>query len=237
MSESYKNSGVALFKSDNKLYDMEKARESVRKSLPSVGLRYDDGVVLISYVWDTESNLLDKSGIRKVRKLTDEVGATFSGKVSDGQQIMTKLQDSVLEDYDNFDKTNDVDYHTKQISSDMEDKSLQRTTRIFGVELLVGGFDNRSQPCLYHVDPDGSMTCWYAYAVGRNQNSIIEYLEDKYNENIDKSEAIRIGLNGLLKNLDRANIEPKDFQGCYINNKGYDEINNSRIQKVISDQK
>lgn len=235
MSETYKNSGIALFQSDNKLYDMEKARESVKKSLPSVGLRYNDGVILISYVWDTQSDLIDKKGIRRVRRLTEEVGATFSGKVSDGQELMTKLQDSVLDDYDDFDKTNDIDYHTRQISSDMEDKSLQRTTRLFGVELLVGGFDNREHPCLYHLDPGGTVTPWYAYAIGKGQKSILEYLESKYTKSIDRNKAIQIGLRSLLNQLDQ-DFEPEDFQGCYISNEGYNEIDNSRFQEIIGDQ-
>lgn len=220
---------LSIFKSDNKLYDIEKARASVNKSLPSIGIRYDNGVLLISHTWESDSRLLDKNDVRHVQKLTDNVGATFAGTPSDGMRLIDELQDYVLEDYDKFEEVADIDFHIKKLSKQMEEMSLKMTTRIFGVEILVAGYDNRNEPLLYKIDPSGNISSWSAYSIGKYQSESLDNLEENYDESINLSDAISLAMESITID-ENMNYEPEDFQGCYISEEdGYNRIETKTI--------
>ena len=50
--------------------------------------------------------------------------------------------------------------------------------------MMFGGIDPEVGPQIHQVDPSGMITCYRANAIGKNSKTIIEYLEDKYDENL-----------------------------------------------------
>ena len=69
--------GVSTFSPDGRLYQVEYARESVKRGTTTVGLKYKDGVVLIVDK-RISSKLVIADSIEKMYQIDDHVGITTS---------------------------------------------------------------------------------------------------------------------------------------------------------------
>ena len=79
--------GVSTFSPDGRLYQVEYARESVKRGTTTVGLKYRDGVVLIVDKRIT-SKLINVDSIEKMYKIDEHIGFTTSGLVADARQLV-----------------------------------------------------------------------------------------------------------------------------------------------------
>ena len=82
--------------------------------------------------------------------------------------------------------------------------------RPFGVSLLIAGFDSHG-PQLYQADPSGTYFAWKASAIGKNMTDAKEFLEKRYNEDMELEDAIHAALltlkEGYEGKMDENNIE------------------------------
>ena len=74
-----------------------------------------------------------------------------------------------------------------------------RGVRPYGVSLLLAGYTenppNKQNPfTLYQIDPSGSYFPWRATAIGRNASSAKQFLEKRYNPEMELEDAIHTAL-------------------------------------------
>ncbi len=65
--------------------------------------------------------------------------------------------------------------------------------RPFGVSCLAAGFDEEG-PQLYQIDPSGAAFGWKATAIGKNYVNAKNFLERRYNEDMELDDAVHIAL-------------------------------------------
>lgn len=230
MDDKEVKKSLSVLGSDDAINDIEEIRNSVRKSTPSIGLIYDKGVVLVSKSWKTENRLLDKEEIPITRQITENVAATFAGRTADGRQIISKLRESIVDDYKEFGQVTDMDYHIEKISNEIVNVNRDVITRPYGVELLVGGVDQRSEPKLYNIEPDGTVLSWYAYAVGRGHLRKQDYLEEEYEKGLTLDETMDLVGNCFQM---KDNEKAEDFDGCYVDRDGYTKMSSEYLAKYL----
>lgn len=228
MVENARDRALALFGSNDDLSTIEQVRNSIQKSLPAVGIEYNNGVLLMSHAWNQDTRLMKKNDIRHLRRLTDEAAVAFAGRSADGRKLINELREHAMEDYDEYDEIVDIKYHVEQISDQMVDFNLELISRPLGVELLVGGFDERG-PALYDIEPDGTVTSWSAYAIGRNQSQMLELLEQSYEQSCSLSEAKDLAVE-CLNNKD---VSAKDIHACKIEESGFELIPDSEVRELL----
>ena len=83
--------GVSTFSPDGRLYQVEYARESVKRGTTTVGLVYKDGVVLIVDK-RVQSKLVITDSIEKMYQIDNHVGITTSGLVADARQLVDRAR-------------------------------------------------------------------------------------------------------------------------------------------------
>ncbi|PHT51147.1 Proteasome subunit alpha type-7 [Capsicum baccatum] len=71
--------------------------------------------------------------------------------------------------------------------------------RPFGLSTLIIGFDPYTgTPSLYQIDPSGTLSAGKANAIGRNSNSIRDFLEKNYKETSGQ-ETVKLAIRTLLE--------------------------------------
>lgn len=75
----------------------------------------------------------------------------------------------------------------------MQEYTQSGGVRAFGVSLLVAGYDHDG-PQLYQVDPSGAGFGWKATAIGKNYVNAKNFLERRYNDEVELDDAIHIAL-------------------------------------------
>ena len=78
----------------------------------------------------------------------------------------------------------------------MQEYTQRGGVRPFGISLLVAGInhDNNNAPALYQVDPSGISLQWKATAIGKNAVSAKNYLEKRWNKDMDLDDAVHTAL-------------------------------------------
>jgi 20S proteasome subunit alpha 2 len=92
----------------------------------------------------------------------------------------------------------------------MQEYTQRGGIRPFGISLLIAGVDHEG-PKLYQVDPSGAFFAWKATAIGKNAESAKDFLERRYEEDLELEDAIHIALltmkEGFEGEMNEKNIE------------------------------
>lgn len=227
---------ISILGANDDLHTIEQARNSVAKSNPVIGVKYEDGVVLVSKNWDEKDTLVDKDKHQKVELLTDGVIATFAGKQSDGRELIGEIRDSMMEDYERFEQATDIDHHIHEVAEKMKELNMEIISRPFGVELLIGGVDQRGVPVMYQVEPDGTVLPKKAHVAGRGQREMMEYLREEYKEGMGRDSAIRLAIDCLEK----VDMLPDDLSNVEIRSASTEKqeiIGKEELQNILKGDK
>ncbi|WP_247009991.1 archaeal proteasome endopeptidase complex subunit alpha [Halorientalis litorea] len=187
--------GITIFSPDGRLYQVEYAREAVKRGTASVGVRTDEGVVLAA---DTRvrSPLLERSSVEKIHKIDDHIGIASAGHVADARQLIDFARQDAQVNHLRYDEPIDVESLTKDITDQIQQYTQTGGARPFGVALIVGGIEN-GEPRLFETDPSGTPYEWQALAVGGNREDLIDFFEEEYREDLDLDGGIDLALRGL----------------------------------------
>jgi proteasome alpha subunit len=187
--------GITIFSPDGRLYQVEYAREAVKRGTASIGVRTADGVVLIADK-RIRSPLLVGTSVEKLHKADDHVGIASAGHVADARQLIDYARRRSQVNQLRYGEPIGVETLTKAVTDNIQQYTQVGGARPFGVALIIGGVEN-GQPRLFETDPSGTPYEWKALAVGANRSDIEEHLQENYDEAMDLDSGIGLALNAL----------------------------------------
>ena len=209
---------IVTFSPDGRLFQVEYAREAVKRGTTSLGIVFDGGIVLAA-IRPLAELAIANSGSDKVHQIDDNLGAAISGFLADGRVLVDigrmKAQVYRL----TYDEQLNVVGAVKEISDRMQMFTQYGGVRPFGVALLLGGFDEKGAQ-LYEIDPSSAYYSWKAQAIGRGSTEALKILRKGWKEKLSEEDAIRLamtalkaGEKGLKANeVELAVITPKTFK-------------------------
>jgi proteasome alpha subunit len=187
--------GITIFSPDGRLYQVEYAREAVKRGTASIGVRTAEGVVLLVDK-RTRSPLLEGSSVEKLHKVDDHVGAASAGHVADARQLIDFARQQSQVERVRYDEPIGVRTLTKEVTDHIQQYTQVGGARPFGVALLIGGVSD-GEPRLFETDPSGTSNEWKAVAIGSDRSAIQEYLEDEYDVDLTIDDGIDLALRAL----------------------------------------
>ncbi|ELY99748.1 proteasome subunit alpha [Natrialba chahannaoensis JCM 10990] len=187
--------GITIFSPDGRLYQVEYAREAVKRGTASIGVRTDDGVVL-AVDKRVPSPLLEDSSVEKIHKADDHIGIASAGHVADARQLIDFARRQSQVNQLRYGEPIGVETLTKEVTDHIQQYTQVGGARPFGVALIVGGVEN-GEPRLFETDPSGTPYEWKALAVGADRSELQNYLEENYDEEADLDGGIQLALDAL----------------------------------------
>jgi proteasome alpha subunit len=187
--------GITIFSPDGRLYQVEYAREAVKRGTASIGVRTADGVVL-AVDKRIRSPLMERSSVEKIHKADDHIGIASAGHVADARQLIDFARRQAQVNQLRYGEPIGVETLTKAVTDHIQQYTQVGGARPFGVALIIGGIAN-GEPRLYETDPSGTPYEWKALAVGADRGDIREYLEDNYTEEMDLDGGVGLALEAL----------------------------------------
>ena len=82
---------ITVFSPDGRLYQVEYAREAVKRGTTAVGIKAKDGIVLLVDK-RVNSKLLEPSSIEKIFRIDDHIGVASSGLVGDARSLVDRAR-------------------------------------------------------------------------------------------------------------------------------------------------
>ncbi|WP_254273610.1 archaeal proteasome endopeptidase complex subunit alpha [Haloarcula marina] len=187
--------GITIFSPDGRLYQVEYAREAVKRGTPSVGVRTADGVVLAADR-HARSPLIERDSIEKIHEIDDHVGVASAGHVADARQLIDVARRQAQVNRLRYDEPAAVEALTKEVTDYIQQYTQTGGARPFGVALLVGGIED-GEPRLFETDPSGTPYEWQAVAIGGSRDDIQSFLEDEYSQEMDLEGGVELALRAL----------------------------------------
>jgi proteasome alpha subunit len=197
--------GITIFSPDGRLYQVEYAREAVKRGTASIGVRTAEGVV---FVVDKQkySPLVEERSIEKLHKADDHVGIASSGHVADARQLIDFAREQAQVDRLRYEEPIGVETLTKAVTDHIQQYTQIGGARPFGVALMIGGIED-GEARLFETDPSGTPREWKALAIGESRNDIQEYLEEHYEEDADLDAGVELAL-GALASVNDDELSP-----------------------------
>jgi len=186
---------ITVFSPDGRLFQVEYAREAVKRGTTTVGLKYKTGVILIVDKRIT-SHLIEPGSIEKIFKIDDHVGCATSGLVADARSLIDRARvDAQINDI-TYDEKIQVKTLVKKICDFKQTYTQYGGVRPFGTALLVAGYDETG-PRLFATDPSGALMEYKASSEGSGRNGAMSYFEEHYKDNLTMEEGLDLGIKAL----------------------------------------
>ena len=186
---------ITVFSPDGRLFQVEYAREAVKRGTTTVGVKFQDGVVLIVDK-RINSDLIDPDSIEKIFKIDRHLGCATSGLVADARVLVDRARlDSQLNRL-SYGEDIDIETLVKRTCDFKQTYTQYGGVRPFGTALLIAGVDAEGAH-LYETDPSGALMAYKASAIGAARSDVMNYFEEHFEDGMSKDEALQLGLTGL----------------------------------------
>lgn len=188
---------ITVFSPDGRLFQVEYAREAVRRGTTAVGIKAVDGVAVLVDKRIT-SRLMEPESIEKIFQIDQHIGAATSGLVADARVLIDRARVESQINRLVYDESIGVEVLAKRICDFKQTYTQYGGVRPFGTSLLIVGSDE-TRVRLFETDPSGALLEYKATGIGAGRAAVMEIFEEKYREDMNCDEVILLGLEALYK--------------------------------------
>jgi proteasome alpha subunit len=186
---------ITVFSPDGRLYQVEYAREAVKRGTTAVGIKCTDGVVLIVDK-RVATRLLEPSSIEKIFKIDEHVGVASSGLVGDARALVDRARIECQINRVSYSEAIDVETLSKKLCDHMQTYTMFGGARPYGTALLIAGISDGTAR-LFETDPSGTLLEYKATGIGTGRPAVMKVFEEEYNPEASCRDAILLGLKAL----------------------------------------
>jgi len=187
---------IAVFSPDGRMFQVEYAKEAVKRGVTCIGIIFKDGVLLASV--KPKGKLVVTDSTEKIFKVDTSIAAVAAGLLADARAIVQQARVKSQVHRITYEESIDVWTLARSIGDRMQMSTLYAGLRPFGVSLLIAGSDVNG-PHLIESDPSGMLYEWKAYAIGRGASVANKLLEQKWKQNMSEADAMKLAMDVLAK--------------------------------------
>jgi proteasome alpha subunit len=224
---------ITVFSPDGRLFQVEYAREAVKRGTTTVGLKFKDGVALIVDK-RIASRLIESKSIEKIFQIDEHIGCATSGLVSDARVLVDHARVVAQVNKVTYAEKINIETLVKRICDFKQNYTQYGGVRPFGTALLVAGVDEQGNH-LFETDPSGALVSYKAGSIGAGRNTVMDMFEEEYQEGMDQDAAILLGLKALKKATEEAVLNVKAIEiGMIKVGETFRRLEESEVEKYTS---
>jgi len=222
---------ITVFSPDGRLFQVEYAREAVKRGATAIGVKTTEGVILVADR-RVASKLLEADTIEKIYKIDEHVCAATSGLVADARVLIDRARLEAQINKLTYDEPISVKELARKICDFKQQYTQYGGVRPFGVSLLIAGVDEK--PKLYETDPSGALLEYKATAIGAGRNVVLEYFEKEYSDDISFEDAIIKALVAMGKAIEgELSVSGIEMGIVKVEDKKYREVIGEELEKYL----
>lgn len=223
---------ITVFSPDGRLFQVEYAREAVKRGTTTVGLKFKDGAVLIVDK-RIASRLMEPKSIEKIFQIDEHIGCATSGLVADARVLVDHARVTAQVSKITYDENISVEMLVKKICDYKQNYTQYGGVRPFGTALLVAGVDDQGVH-LFETDPSGALVSYKAGSIGAGRNVVMEVFEEQYQEGMEQEDAVVLGLKALKKATEEEKLNPKSVEiGVVRKDADFRRLEDDEVEAVV----
>jgi proteasome alpha subunit len=224
---------ITVFSPDGRLFQVEYAREAVRRGATTAGVVYSDGVVLIADRRIPNPKLAEAASLEKIHQIDENIACATAGLVADARVLVDYARLSSQINRITYSEPMSVELLVRKICDYKQQYTQFGGVRPFGTALLVGGYDDTGIR-LFETEPSGSLTSFKASSTGGNKGPVMELFEQKYKPGMDREGAILLALEGLRAGLDEGGSLAQVEVVTLDQGEGLTRLPADEVQKLVA---
>ena len=185
---------ITVFSPDGRLFQVEYAREAVKRGTTACGITYKGGV-LLAVDKNIASKLIVPSSIEKIFQIDEHIGIAASGLVADARRLIEEARTKAQRNRLAYSEPILVSGLTRDICDIKQYYTQYGGARPFGTALLIAGVNESAY--LFETDPSGAFTEYTATSIGTGKADVEKIFEKYYKEGMTRTDAIDLALRGL----------------------------------------
>jgi len=230
-SDSLYDSDSTIFSPDGRLFQVEYARETIKKGVTTIALKFQKGVLFTTYK-ENNSKIVENDSNSKIINLSENILCTFIGLSADARHLIDYAIDEIIINAFTYDEKIAIKNLVQNICNYKHAFTMFNGIRPFGVALFIGGLDETGIR-LFATEPSGSFLEYIAICEGENSDKINKYLEKNYKQTVNLNKAIKI-IFELIQKTTKKKIDASNFEIAVIEkDKPFYKFQNKEIQKIL----
>ncbi|MBU0532295.1 archaeal proteasome endopeptidase complex subunit alpha [Candidatus Micrarchaeota archaeon] len=204
---------ITVFSPDGRLFQVEYAKEAVKRGATAVGITTKEGVALVAFK-SIHSRLVVPDSLRKIFEVDQHICVTASGLIADARRLVYIARVDAQRHRITYSEAPTVDSIARSVCDLMQVYTQYGGIRPFGVSLLIAGADAGGAK-LFEAEPSGAMTAYTADSIGANKKEVDEYLEAKYNDKLTLDDGIRLCVEALRETQEEK-LQPENVEISFV---------------------
>ena len=196
-SSSMYDEASTIFSPDGRLFQVEYAREAVKKGATTIGVKFKNGVLLLAQRPEL-SHLVPSTSLEKIFRIDDHIICTVTGLIADGRHLIELAREEAQLNRIRYEDPIPVKALVDTICEYEHLYTQFDGVRPFGVVLLVAGIDGRGVH-LFSTDPSGAYLEYKAICEGSKSQTAMTYFASNYAANLSLGEALELSVAALQK--------------------------------------
>jgi proteasome alpha subunit len=186
---------ITVFSPDGRLFQVEYAREAVKKGSTALGIKFKDGVLLLSEK-KARSRLVEKNSMEKIQLVDDNVATVTSGLVADARVLIDFARVGAQQEKVTYGSLTNIENLVKKVADQMQQYTQFGGVRPYGVSIIFAGTDTIG-PRLFDCDPAGTINEYKSVAIGAGKDAVTDYIEKEYKDDMALEDAVKLGIAAL----------------------------------------
>lgn len=226
---------ITVFSPDGRLFQVEYAREAVKRGTTAVGVKFKDGAVL-AIDKRIASKLVDAASIEKIFQIDEHIGCATSGLVADARVLVDRARIEAQINRLYYDEKISVESLVKRICDFKQTYTQYGGVRPFGTALLVAGVDDVDIH-LFETDPSGALMAYRAGAIGEGRNNALTLFESKYKDGMDMDNAVTLSVEALSQSTEEELTSKTVEVGVVKRDENFRKLSPDDVQKYLNNIK
>ncbi|MBN1328956.1 MAG: proteasome subunit beta [Candidatus Heimdallarchaeota archaeon] len=201
--------------------------EQLAKGTTTVAVKCKDCAILVADMRASMGTLVASDHAQKVHRLNDYSAITIAGLVSDAQYIIDIMQAQIRL----FELDRKRRPKISMIANLVKNMLYGQYRSYFPyyVQLMVGGWDEKTGPHVYSFDMAGSISEDDWFSTGSGSPLAIGVLEALYEHNMTQKEGLKLALKALKAAIKRDTATGDGIRAVVIDNNGFKEFTKEEI--------
>jgi len=220
---------IVTFSPDGRLFQVEYAREAVKRGTTTLGVTFNGGVVLAA-VRPLPELSIPNGGSDKIHRIDNNLGTAIAGLLADGRVLVdaTRMKAQIYKL--TYDEQLNVSGAVKEASDRMQLFTQYGGVRPYGVAMLIAGVDENG-PQLFEIDPSSAFYAWKAQAIGKGAAEALKVLKRGWKDGMKEDEAIELALEALQAG--EKGVKPIEIELAVVDDKGFRKFSGDEGSKFI----
>ncbi|HEX3014714.1 MAG TPA: archaeal proteasome endopeptidase complex subunit alpha [Methanobacterium sp.] len=225
---------ITVFSPDGRLFQVEYAREAVKRGTTSLGVKSGEGIVLVVDKRPT-SKLVEPKSIEKIFQIDEHIGAATSGLVADARALIERARIESQVNKITYNEPIRVDSLAKKICDMKQMYTQHGGVRPFGSALIIGGV-TETECRLFETDPSGALIEYKATAIGAGRQIAMDEFEKKYKEGMKLNEAIDLALDAVYEATEgKTSAESVEIAVIDFETKKFRKLSEEEIEEYVEE--